>query len=191
MPIRRTISTRTLPQATKQYLFDLIVNGRAALEPSEDFTQNPDGVPGNTRKFAAATGLATGGLAAGAGGGADPGRFRLIRHIQSATQKTVWIYAEHQGRSSYAFDKITLPACRPCNGSREIICPACNGLNMRNPGTPHPHSLLSHTNINKDYRSCPRCNGRRVITCTSCSTPGPAAAILLDGKSISKNIGDW
>jgi hypothetical protein len=190
MPIL-TIPAGNLPLPTKQYLHNLIINRLAANAPSEPFTQNPDGIAGTTKKFASALGLAVGGWAAGAGGGADPGRFRLLRHIHTRDRKIVWIYAEHLGRSSYTFKKIILPTCGRCCGTTEIICTACNGTNMRSQGDANPRARLSGININRDLRSCTTCNGARVIDCTSCKPAGGLEPFIFQGESIKRNVAQW
>jgi|SRR5690606_10731862 len=166
MAIRNQIRTSSLPAATKQFLFHLVVGGGAQATLSEVFTQNPDGIAGRTTKFGAAAGLAPGAATAANQQGATPGRFRLIRHIHNARPITVWFYAEHMGRSSYNFDKIIFPACESCQGTTEMLCPQCQGTNMLSQGTQHPHPLVRHR-IMPNRMQCTSCNGKRVIHCTT------------------------
>lgn len=190
MAIRNYISTNRLPAETRHHLHNLVVNNYTNGAFSENFTQNPDGIAGSTTKFGSAAGLAPGADSLRLGRGTNPGRFRLIRHIHHAPHNTVWIYAEHMGRSSYNFDKIEFPACEGCRGTTEIICPQCQGSNIRKTGTAHPHPLASHR-VLPNLQSCNICRGRRVINCTICKPQGGPPPLVIGGKSISRIYAKW
>ena len=181
------ILTLALPQPTKQYLFNLITSPNfASNQPFESFTQNPDGIAGNTRKFAWQPGMPTGGGGAGA--------LRLLKHVHNDPVKVVWFRATHTPGNTYRFDRIIIPACTGCRGTADILCPSCQGFNVADPTlNPDPANRPPGAALPAfwDKRPCTVCNRRGVIRCPTCTQGGLVNPQVVDGRAVSRNFAQW
>jgi hypothetical protein len=180
------VSPANLPDAkpgTKRHLFDLVTNSTYRDKHSNmayEFVPTADGGPGKKgpggKKWGYSATLACGTEQAQAKTPyVDPGRHRIFRWMQG--DKPTWWLATHTPSNTYKFIKITLPKCRPCNGTAEIICPTCRGTRRQQIG----NSPMTGP--------CPTCAKRPapVLPCPAC-TPSP---VIADGYSIDKSFANW
>jgi len=195
--LREQLTPRQLPQRTRDYLYQLVVDGIQGA-PNEQLQENPDGHPGATIKFGSEPGLAPGRDSVGRMVGGrrlqPPGKYRLVRHIHTRGGKVVWLYAEHMGGISnqYNYRKINLPTCPTCDGYTKVDCDRCGGTTKRN-----LHERITANEVHKlvDLRKCTKCRGEGLMACPSCaSTPGVNPRMMNDPEgsySLSTAHGRW
>lgn len=84
MPFSQTTyTTSQLPEPTRLYLFDLMINGHASTMPKETLQENPDNIVGKTVKFGSERGRAPGATTYNANPAnlTAPGLWRIVRHV--------------------------------------------------------------------------------------------------------------
>lgn len=192
MPLSQTTyKTSQLPEPTRLYLFDLMINGHAATMPKETLQENPDGIAGKTVKFGSERGRAPGNTTynRGRAGLMPEGQFRIVKHVY-ANSKVKWFYAKHSGGNTYIYYEIILPLCEPCYGTGEIPCDRCNGSQTINPY----HRITPEKNIEKlaNLGKCLKCKGTSFMPCTTCRPPGTTTPRSdFYGKPLSLQYSTW
>lgn len=192
MPLSQTIyTTSQLPEPTRLYLFDLMINGQASAMPKETLQENPDGETGRTVKFGSERGRAPGATTYNTNRArfTEPGLWRIVKHVHT-NSKVKWFYAKHSGGNTYIYYEIILPLCEPCYGTGEIPCDRCSGSQVRN----SVHRITPLNNVEKlaDLRKCPKCRGTSFMPCATCRPPGTTTPRSdFYGKPLSLQYSTW